>query len=109
MRCHFSEKRPTVSLTDLFSAKAGLNLFLMIIIFGSASGRLSATADFVSGRKVCLFFDDGWKNQFDEALPVLKEFGFKASFGVITDYMGLDRETFWSRMDVAESKSCKVM
>ncbi|MEM3056560.1 MAG: polysaccharide deacetylase family protein, partial [Candidatus Bathyarchaeia archaeon] len=38
-------------------------------------------------KKVCIFFDDGWKNQFDVALPVLKDFGFKATFSIITDYI----------------------
>lgn len=53
-------------------------------------------------RRVCIFFDDGWKNQYDVALPVLKEFGFKATFSIITDYIGMDRGTFWSRMNIDE-------
>lgn len=58
-------------------------------------------------KKVCIFFDDGWKNQFDVALPVLKDFGFKATFSIITDYIGIDRGTFWSRMNDDELRVLK--
>jgi peptidoglycan/xylan/chitin deacetylase (PgdA/CDA1 family) len=51
-----------------------------------------------------LFFDDGWKNQYDEAFPILKELGFKATFAVITDYIGLERETLLGRMNLTELK-----
>lgn len=54
--------------------------------------------------KVALFFDDCWKNQYDEAFPVLKEFEFKATFAVITDHIGQDRGTFWARMNLDELK-----
>jgi peptidoglycan/xylan/chitin deacetylase (PgdA/CDA1 family) len=37
---------------------------------------------------VCLFFDDCFQNQYDLAYPVLKQYGFKATFGVITDFIG---------------------
>jgi len=84
--------------------RTGLTCFLVMGIFGLILPQLSVLADFGSGRKVVLSFDDGWKNQYDEALPILRECGFKASFGVITDYIGLDRGTFWSRMNVNELK-----
>lgn len=35
-------------------------------------------------KHVCLFFDDGWQNQYDVALPILLEHDFKATFGIIT-------------------------
>lgn len=86
------------------TVKSWVSAFLTIIILFSSLPMLSLTEGFGFGRKVCLFFDDGWKNQFDEALPVLKELEFKASFGVIADYIGLGRGTFWSRMNTAELK-----
>lgn len=52
--------------------------------------------------KVCIFFDDGWQNQHDQALPILREFDLKGSFGIITGYIGVDRGTFWSRMNISE-------
>ena len=41
---------------------------------------------------VCLFFDDAFKNQYEVALPVLLEYNYKATFGVITDYIGTGRD-----------------
>jgi hypothetical protein len=48
----------------------------------------------IGPKMVILSFDDGWKSQYDNAFPILKEFGFKASFAIITslvesaNYMG---------------------
>jgi len=36
-------------------------------------------------RTICIVFDDGWLTQYTEALPILDEYGFKASFAIITD------------------------
>ena len=42
----------------------------------------------VQGQKiVCIVFDDGWQSQWENALPVLDRYGFKASFAVITGYV----------------------
>ncbi|MCL2135828.1 MAG: polysaccharide deacetylase family protein [Candidatus Bathyarchaeota archaeon] len=37
-------------------------------------------------RVVCIVFDDGWLTQYTNALPILEEHGFKATFSIITDY-----------------------
>jgi len=37
-------------------------------------------------RVVCIVFDDGWLNQYTNALPILDEYGFKAAFSIITAY-----------------------
>jgi peptidoglycan/xylan/chitin deacetylase (PgdA/CDA1 family) len=37
---------------------------------------------------VCLFFDDGYQNQYDVALPILLHHGFKATFSIITGSVG---------------------
>ena len=50
---------------------------------------------------VCLFFDDGWQNQYDIALPILLQHDFKASFGIITDSIGTG-EGFWEYIDEKE-------
>jgi peptidoglycan/xylan/chitin deacetylase (PgdA/CDA1 family) len=41
---------------------------------------------------VCIFFDDAFMNQYDVALPVLLEYNYKASFGVITDHISKGRD-----------------
>jgi peptidoglycan/xylan/chitin deacetylase (PgdA/CDA1 family) len=47
---------------------------------------------------VCIFFDDAFLNQYDVAFPILKEYNFKATFGVITDHIGTGRD-LWEYMD----------
>lgn len=37
-------------------------------------------------RVVSIVFDDGWQSQFDNAVSVLNQYGFKATFGIITGY-----------------------
>ncbi|MHB8105017.1 MAG: polysaccharide deacetylase family protein, partial [Dehalococcoidales bacterium] len=50
---------------------------------------------------ICIFFDDAYKNQFDVALPVLLQYNFKATFAVITDYIGKGRDLM-EYMDAGE-------
>lgn len=52
---------------------------------------------------VCLFFDDGWQNQYDVALPILLEYDFKATFSVISDKIGTG-QGFWKYMAAKELK-----
>ena len=43
----------------------------------------------VDARKlVCLFFDDGWENQIINAAPVLQQYGYKATFAIVTSWIG---------------------
>ena len=77
-------------------------LILIITAFSLPLSEFSMSAHPEPQKKVALFFDDGWKNQYDEAFPVLKNFGFKATFAVITDYIGLDRGTLLARMNQTE-------
>ena len=50
------------------------------------------------GKLVCIFFDDAFTNQYEVALPILLEHNFKATFGVITDYVGTGRD-LWEYMN----------
>ncbi|MEN4070369.1 MAG: polysaccharide deacetylase family protein [Methanobacterium sp.] len=54
-------------------------------------------------RLVAIFFDDGWQNQYDVALPILLRHDFKASFAIITDYIGTG-EGVWEYMSHKEIK-----
>jgi peptidoglycan/xylan/chitin deacetylase (PgdA/CDA1 family) len=87
---------------------AGSVCFFVMLTLGSALPPLWAAEASGSHRKVCLFFDDGWQNQYDVAFPILKTYGFKASFAIVTGSIGLDRGTFASRMNVDELKALQA-
>ncbi len=39
-------------------------------------------------KTIVLFFDDGWENQYRIAFPILRLYGFHATFGIITGTIG---------------------
>lgn len=92
-------------LCCLFHSAKKASLFFIVIL--SLINVFIVSSGYTNKRKVSLFFDDGWANQYDVAFPILKEYGFKASFGIIVDYIGLDRGTFWSRMNIGELNELK--
>jgi peptidoglycan/xylan/chitin deacetylase (PgdA/CDA1 family) len=49
-------------------------------------------------RPVVLTFDDAWREQYDEALPVLRKSGFTATFFVVTDYVGHPGFMSWEQL-----------
>lgn len=67
------------------------------ICLRQAYDHLDATGCFPK-RSVVLTFDDGFKSVFDQALPVLKEHGFTASFFIPNDFVG--REHMMDRSDL---------
>ncbi len=54
---------------------------------GSPSAVTPATLP-PDAKLISLFFDDGWMNQYDVALPILLKYNFKATFGIITGNIG---------------------
>jgi peptidoglycan/xylan/chitin deacetylase (PgdA/CDA1 family) len=59
------------------------------VSMGQASRRwLGGDATKARERLVVLTFDDGFADNFEEALPVLQEYGFTATCYVATDYVG---------------------
>jgi peptidoglycan/xylan/chitin deacetylase (PgdA/CDA1 family) len=45
----------------------------------------------VAADSLVLTFDDGWSGAFENALPILQEVGWKATFFVTRDFVGRDR------------------
>ena len=57
----------------------------------------------IEGQKVVVIcFDDGWQNQYDNALPILNQFGFKATFGIITGYVDDNLPMYMSWREIVE-------
>ena len=55
------------------------------------------------GQKVvCIVFDDGWQSQYVNALPVPNEYGFKATFGIITGYADEKIPVFMSWSEIVK-------
>ncbi len=49
-------------------------------------------------KPVVISFDDGWKDQYDKAVPILKKYGFPATFFVITDSVGHSDYMSWEQL-----------
>ncbi|MDB4984243.1 MAG: putative xylanase/chitin deacetilase [Patescibacteria group bacterium] len=46
-------------------------------------------------KAVVLSFDDGWKSQYQYALPILEKYKFKGTFFIITNYQGYGAYMTW--------------
>lgn len=49
-------------------------------------------------KSVVLTFDDGWKNQYDYAYPILKEFGYTATFYIISNTVNGKSYMTWDQV-----------
>jgi peptidoglycan/xylan/chitin deacetylase (PgdA/CDA1 family) len=58
-----------------------------VVSFSDLIEELEGRRELAAG-SVVLTFDDGWKNQYDEAYPILKRHGFTATFFVYTTAIG---------------------
>lgn len=80
--------------------KTRIRVFLsvMFALLLSSSIMLVIYLNPYPSKTVVLFFDDGWENQYSVAYPILKMYGFSATFGIITNRIGEGSGTTWSRM-----------
>lgn len=55
--------------------------------------------DTLPSRAVVITFDDGWENQYHHAFPILRRFGFTATFFVFTTPIGKDTKLMtWEQL-----------
>jgi len=48
-------------------------------------------------RELAITFDDGYRDNFEQAAPVLERLGLPATFFVVTDWMGTDVVPWWDQ------------
>jgi hypothetical protein len=56
-------------------------------------------------KSLIITFDDGWKNQYQNAFPVLKKYNFRATFFVVVTYIGGSALMNWKELrELIENK-----
>ena len=60
------------------------------------------------GTVVVVTFDDGWSDNYSNALPVLNEYGLKATVFVITGFVGRENYLDWGRLREMQSEGVSV-
>ena len=59
-------------------------------------------ADTTNNRTVVIVFDDGWLNQYTNALPILQQYNYTASFSIISSYVEGQYPSYMSWRNIAE-------
>ncbi|MEK9772083.1 MAG: polysaccharide deacetylase family protein, partial [Opitutae bacterium] len=53
----------------------------------------------LSNRSICLTFDDGYYDNFSEALPILEKYQIPATIFVCTGNIGTENEFWWDMLE----------
>lgn len=61
----------------------------------------------VPNKSVIITFDDGYKDNYENAFPILKEFGFRATIFVITSTIDKEKD-FLTSNELKEMSSCNI-
>jgi peptidoglycan/xylan/chitin deacetylase (PgdA/CDA1 family) len=65
--------------------------------------------DTLPPRAVVLTFDDGWENQYHHAFPILRRFGFTATFFVFTAPIGKDGKVMtWEQLRALQAAGMTI-
>ena len=83
-----------------FLKKRGYNVVSLYDIVGLLKSKKQ-----IPHRTIAITFDDGYENNYTEAFPVLKKYGFPAAVFVVADKMGKDGRMTWQQArEMAENK-----
>ena len=64
-----------------------------------SNGNANYTSNNAVNKKVVMItFGDGWKSQFTNAKPILDKYGFKASFYIPCNFLGLRDRMTWQEI-----------
>lgn len=69
---------------------------------GNNSSNTNSSAE--NNKFVVLTFDDGFKNQYTNAKPILDTYGYKASFGIICEDVGKADHMSWEEINRLEEE-----
>jgi peptidoglycan/xylan/chitin deacetylase (PgdA/CDA1 family) len=64
----------------------------------------NSTSSNKNNKFVVLTFDDGFKNQYTNAKPILDAYGYKASFGIICEDVGKADRMSWEEINELEEE-----
>jgi hypothetical protein len=66
------------------------------------SNQNNSSTQGTTNKLIIINFDDGWKSQFIYAKPILDQYGFKASFFIVCNYVNSGLLTRMNWQDIAE-------
>jgi peptidoglycan/xylan/chitin deacetylase (PgdA/CDA1 family) len=69
-----------------------------VISLADLQGFLAATTP-IPPRSVVITVDDGFRSAYDIAYPILKSYGFRATFFIYTDFVGAGRALTWAQIN----------
>ena len=68
----------------------------------TATPNANPLADLTNKKAVIIVFDDGWLNQYTNALPILQQYGYSASFAIIPNCMEGEYPAYMSWENVVD-------